>query len=321
MLSAAVIAAHPRFMGFAGLRNGAARHGYHGPMRILTIFSSHHTWCGLLLSLLAAASQAQSATPSPPAWLQAVNAVRQQGCEGPPAKAAALRENPVLSRAAAQVAAGSQLDDALRVAGYRATIAAQIGLRGYLGPAALTPRALGHTCSAVTQIELSEAGFFLRGKQAWIVLAAPFSPPDVAEASELQVRDLELVNHARASPRRCGQEAFQAARPLRLNPSLRSIAAAHAADMARYSYFSHTGRDGSQVGDRASRGGYRWRVVGENIAAGQQQADAAVQGWLDSPGHCANIMSPAYTEMGLAFAVNKTSSAGIYWAQVFGATR
>ena len=312
---------HPGFMGFPWLHHGKAWHGYHGPVRTLKIFSKRHTWCGLLLSLLAVGSQAQSATPSPPAWLQAVNAVRQQGCGGPPSKAAALRENPALSVAAAQVAAGSPLDDALRAAGYRATTAAQIGLRGYLGPAALTPRALGHTCSAVTQVELSEAGFFLRGKQAWIVLAAPFSPPDVAEAGDLQARVLELVNHARARPRHCGQDAFSAARPLRLNSSLRAIAAAHAADMARYSYFSHTGRDGSQVGDRASRGGYRWRVIGENIAAGQQQADAAVQGWLDSPGHCANIMSPTYTEMGLAFAVNKTSSAGIYWAQVFGTTR
>ena len=51
------------------------------------------------------------------------------------------------------------------------------------------------------------------------------------------------------------------------------------------------------------------------------QADAAVQGWLNSPGHCANIMSPTYTEMGTAFAVNDKSGAGIYWVQVFGAAR
>jgi uncharacterized protein YkwD len=50
-------------------------------------------------------------------------------------------------------------------------------------------------------------------------------------------------------------------------------------------------------------------------------ADAAVQGWIKSPGHCANIMSPAYTEMGAAFVVNAQSSMGIYWAQVFGAAR
>lgn len=91
--------------------------------------------------------------------------------------------------------------------------------------------------------------------------------------------------------------------------------------MARHNYFSHSGRDGSHVAERASRTGYPWRAIGENIAAGQMQADAAVQGWLNSPGHCANLMSPTYTEMGAAFAVNSRSSAGIYWVQVFGAAR
>lgn len=55
---------------------------------------------------------------------------------------------------------------------------------------------------------------------------------------------------------------------------------------------------------RASRAGYRWRAIAENIAAGQMNAAVAVQGWLNSRGHCANLMSPVYTEMGAAFAVN-----------------
>jgi uncharacterized protein YkwD len=61
--------------------------------------------------------------------------------------------------------------------------------------------------------------------------------------------------------------------------------------------------------------------VGENIAAGQQAPDAAVDGWLRSPPHCANLMGPQYTEMGIAFAVQPTSEAGIYWVQMFGTPR
>jgi uncharacterized protein YkwD len=99
------------------------------------------------------------------------------------------------------------------------------------------------------------------------------------------------------------------------------VASSHAAEMARYSYFSHTGRDGSTVDGRATLAGYPWRQIGENIAAGQMTADAVVRGWINSPGHCANIMSPAYSEMGAAFVVNQQSSMGIYWAQVFGAAR
>jgi uncharacterized protein YkwD len=61
--------------------------------------------------------------------------------------------------------------------------------------------------------------------------------------------------------------------------------------------------------------------VGENLAAGQTTAAQAVQGWLDSPGHCANLMQPGFTQMGLAFAVNLQSPQGIYWAQVLGTPR
>jgi uncharacterized protein YkwD len=46
-----------------------------------------------------------------------------------------------------------------------------------------------------------------------------------------------------------------------------------------------------------------------------------VKGWIDSPGHCANLMNPAYTDMGAGFAVSAASEMGVYWAQAFGAPR
>lgn len=274
-----------------------------------------------LAILLAAAgpARAQPALEGHPPLLSALNTLRQQGCDKGAAPAAALREHTALSRAAALVAGGSQLDDALQSAGYRATRAAQITVRGAAGPAALTPKALGRTCGTATQRDLPDVGFYQRGTQTWVVLAAPFSPPAAAQADEVQARVLALVNEARARPQRCGSQAFAAVPPLRINATLAGVATAHAADMARYSYFSHTGRDGSDVDGRATRAGYPWRVIGENIAAGQMTADTVVRGWINSPGHCANIMSPAFTEMGTAFVVNNQSSEGIYWAQVFGA--
>ncbi|HEY3046140.1 MAG TPA: CAP domain-containing protein [Polaromonas sp.] len=277
----------------------------------------------LALALLAATGQAhaQATAPDHQSLLRALNAARQQGCEGRPGPATPLRENTRLSGAAALIAGGSQLEGALQASGYRAVRAAQITLRGYSGATALAQGAVDNSCGIVTQGELTEAGFHQRGTQTWMVLAAPFSPPSTAQAGGVQARVLALVNEARARPRRCGNDSFAAARPLRLNATLRDVADAHAADMARHSYFSHTGRDSSHVDGRASRVGYPWRAIGENIAAGQMQAEAAVQGWLNSPGHCANIMSPAYTEMGAAFAVNNRSDAGIYWVQVFGAAR
>ena len=67
-----------------------------------------------------------------------------------------------------------------------------------------------------------------------------------------------------------------------------------------------------------SQQGYRWRFVGENIAAGQGSPEQVVAGWLASPGHCANIMSPDFAEMGAAYAINPQAAMDIYWTQVFG---
>ena len=273
---------------------------------------------GMLLSVSA---QAQASAPDHPALLRALNTLRQQGCKGRPGPAAALRENPSLSRAAALVAGGGKFADALKTADYRAVRAAQVTLRSTTVGAALARGAVGKSCSAIMQVGLAEAGFHQRGSQTWIVLAAPFLPPATVQAGNAQARVLALVNQARARPRRCGNESFAAAGPVRLNTTLQAVAGGHAADMARYNYFSHTSRDGGSMVERASRAGYPRRALAENIAAGQLQADTAMRSWLDSPGHFANIMAPAFNEMGAAFAVNSKSSPGIYWVQLFGAAR
>jgi uncharacterized protein YkwD len=89
--------------------------------------------------------------------------------------------------------------------------------------------------------------------------------------------------------------------------------------MADKRYFSHKEPGGSDPAARATRAGYRWTRVSENIAVGQRTVEEAVAGWLDSPGHCANIMNPAMTEMGAAYAVNPANeNHTVYWTQMFG---
>lgn len=53
----------------------------------------------------------------------------------------------------------------------------------------------------------------------------------------------------------------------------------------------------------------------ENVAASQTTARQVVQEWLSSPVHCAALMRAELTEMGVAYAVNLKSDAGIYWSQ------
>lgn len=136
----------------------------------------------------------------------------------------------------------------------------------------------------------------------------------------LRARVVELVNRARSKPRRCGSERFAAAPPLYVSNKLTEAAAAHARDMARRKYFEHRGRDGSEPRDRVRRTGYQWRLVGENIAYGPESAEEVVDGWLDSPGHCANIMDPRFEDIGVGVASGRKRGQ-IYWVQEFGAPR
>ncbi|MDO9359526.1 MAG: CAP domain-containing protein [Polaromonas sp.] len=256
-----------------------------------------------------------------PTLLRALNAIRLEGCGAAAARAPALREVPALSRAAALVASGRTPEESIAATGYRPLRFTRIMVGGFTGPAALTSGVLGSSCPTVLPPYLRDVGFYQRGKQTWVVLAEPFAVPEPSRGKEVEARVLALVNAARAQPRRCGNVDFPAVPPLMLQSLLTGVAAGHAADMARNSYFSHFARDGSAVDVRATRAGYRWRAIGENIAAGQRTPEAVVQSWLDSPSHCGAVMAPHYEEMGLAFVVNLQSKEGIYWVQVFGAGR
>ena len=176
-------------------------------------------------------------------------------------------------------------------------------------------------CDTITDTTFKEIGVYQRGDALWIVVASPFVTPAVKDAAQVSQQALTLVNAARAQARKCGRSSFPAAAPLKLSAVLNRAALVHSQDMANKDFFEHRGSDGSKVGDRATRVGYNWRTVGENIAIGSQTAEAVVQGWIKSPGHCANIMSPGFTEMGIAYVADANSEAGIYWTQVFATPR
>ncbi|MDX1302919.1 CAP domain-containing protein [Photobacterium sp.] len=128
---------------------------------------------------------------------------------------------------------------------------------------------------------------------------------------------LTAVNAARATGYDCGGTFMQAVGALTWDADLEQAAFVHSSNMANYNFFSHTGQDGLIVGDRVINQGYSWRAVGENIAAGQKDVNAVMTGWLNSPGHCKNIMSANFTQMGASFVMNSDTQYGIYWTQVF----
>jgi uncharacterized protein YkwD len=91
--------------------------------------------------------------------------------------------------------------------------------------------------------------------------------------------------------------------------------------MAEHGYFEHQDLAGRSPAERVRAVGYRETLVGENIAYGPQSAEEVVRGWLDSPGHCENIMDPRFAEMGIAYAPGRASRHGLYWVQVLAAPR
>lgn len=226
-----------------------------------------------------------------------------------------------LDLTASRLARGASLGAALKSAAYRTTEVQVITLAGEGLRARLEALLASRFCSRIGMPELSEAGAYERDNQIWIVLASPFAPKVRLTRQQIAERILVHVNDARAEPRNCGDKPFDSARPVSWNEALERSAALHAADMAANNYFSHTGRNGSTPAQRVTRAGYRYRMTGENIASGQFSPEEAIAAWIKSPGHCANLMNGAYTEMGVAFSVNAASKMGVYWVQNFGTPR
>jgi uncharacterized protein YkwD len=59
-------------------------------------------------------------------------------------------------------------------------------------------------------------------------------------------------------------------------------------------------------------------MVGENLAGGDRNVAGAVQGWLDSPSHCENMMNPKFADAAVACVARAGSQWGTYWTMVLG---
>ena len=269
-----------------------------------------------LLCLLAVLSGLAAARTraSEPVSVSALQLLREGGCGGvlPPARP--LQHLASLDRAAEQWAAGRSLSTAAERSGYQADATAGLHISG---PASATIQLLKQSgCRTVTNPAMHDVGIYQRGLGTWVVLASANVTPAKSQAPVLATRALQLVNEVRARGARCGERSFGPAPPVRLSGALAGVALGHANDMARHDYFEHQDLAGHSPADRVRAVGYQEKLVGENIAYGPKSADEVVQGWLDSPGHCENIMDPRFAEMGIAFAAGQSSRRGLFWVQL-----
>jgi uncharacterized protein YkwD len=246
--------------------------------------------------------------------ISAVQLLREGGCGGTLPPARPLNRNTQLDRAAEQWASGSSPAEAEKRGGYEAEMTTSLRISGTDTASVQLLKASG--CRALANQSLRDIGVYRRGQDTWIMLASRYMVPPSSQAPILATRALQLVNEARARGARCGERSFAPAPPMKLSGTLGTVAFGHAADMAQHNYFEHEDLSGRSPADRVRAAGYTEKLVGENIAYGPKSAEEVVQGWLDSPGHCENIMDPRFAEMGIAFAAGHSSKRGLYWVQL-----
>jgi uncharacterized protein YkwD len=118
-----------------------------------------------------------------------------------------------------------------------------------------------------------------------ILLLCTISAPALAEPGAT-----DALNAFRAKERRA---------PVTVSPTLEKAARRHADDMAANGFFSHSGSDGSSVGDRVRAQGYGYCLVAENIAKGQKSLARVMESWANSRGHRKNMLHRDVTEFAL----------------------
>lgn len=106
--------------------------------------------------------------------------------------------------------------------------------------------------------------------------------------------------------------------PLRADRLVSLAASAQAANMAQHAILSHE-LDGQSVGDRLANLGFGWVKCGENIAHGQETPTAAIESWMNSPGHRANLLGEKYTHIGVA--CSHAPDGQKYWTMVLAQAR
>jgi uncharacterized protein YkwD len=142
-------------------------------------------------------------------------------------------------------------------------------------------------------------------------------PAPAPSPAPMNVDALKRINDARAVARNCGTTAFAATTPVQWNTDAEDAARTQVIYLQSNNLFTHTGANGSSVGDRLTATGYQWSTVGENIAAGYPDLASVMDGWLNSPGHCANIMNPAFVDVGVALQPGTSANTyGTYWGMV-----
>lgn len=141
--------------------------------------------------------------------------------------------------------------------------------------------------------------------------STPSSAPSTTSQSNssyasFQNQVIQLVNEQRAA---------NGLKPLTANAQLANTATLKSEDMAKLNYFDHNSPTYGSPFDMMKKYGISYRTAGENIAMGQTTPAQVMQGWMNSPGHRANILNSSFTQIGVGIA--KNAQGQLIWTQQF----
>ena len=145
--------------------------------------------------------------------------------------------------------------------------------------------------------------------------------PQVANPNLIYPGDVLTIPETDASVRACEQEVVRLVNAERAKHGLAAltedwelsrVARYKSQDMHDNRYFAHNSPTYGTPFRMLRAFGLSYRTAGENIAMGYAAPAAVVAGWMNSEGHRANILSSAYTKIGVGYVAD-----GHYWTQLF----
>lgn len=139
-----------------------------------------------------------------------------------------------------------------------------------------------------------------------IIAGQTIKIPDIRSAQTQENEVARLVNIERSKT---------GLPPLKLNWELSRVARVKSQDMSDKNYFSHNSPTFGSTFSLIGKYGIVYSAAGENIAYGYSTPAAVMNGWMNSPGHRANILGKQYNQIGVGMV--KNSKGQIYWTQVF----
>jgi uncharacterized protein YkwD len=129
---------------------------------------------------------------------------------------------------------------------------------------------------------------------------------------------LRLLNLERFVGGVCGGVVMGSSGPLEMDEVLRGVARSYSARMADQDFFDHVDPQGNGPSDRVAASGFTGAApIGENIAEGYATPQEVMNGWMASPGHCANILEPSYGVIGIGYYFAEADPFRHYWTQNF----